>query len=297
MESAANRIIKLRIYRKSIIRPHYYADARAIPVYVDDKHIGDLNPGYLIVVGITPGTHKIEIKAPGFLMAPVTKVFTVDEITTDVYVAFRGRLGKYVEPMIFDVCQYNATELSRETERTTQITFRSEDLSLKGNIWYAVAIDDQPVGTIDGNHLSLVSAIAKGKHKISFESLHEVDYACIDVKADCDSLYVPINKGKILDVQSNSANSQVRNRQVKCVLSRKSQFKGCAGTTNIIIDGNIRVDLKNGGTKEVFISEGRHSLMVKANSISTRDFVVPENCNKVSIFIEDVDQVRSIVTE
>lgn len=30
MESGVNRIINLRIYRKSIIRPHYYADARYI---------------------------------------------------------------------------------------------------------------------------------------------------------------------------------------------------------------------------------------------------------------------------
>ena len=59
----------------------------------------------------------------------------------------------------------------------------------------------------------------------------------------------------------------------------------------------MRIDLNNGGTKEVYISEGRHSIMVKANSITTRDFVVPTNCNNVSIFIEDVDQIRSIVTE
>ncbi|WP_034450377.1 hypothetical protein [Butyrivibrio sp. AE2032] len=195
MGSTANRIINLRIYRKAIVRSHYYADARAITVYVDDQHIADLNPGYLVVVGITPGTHKMVIKAPGFLMAQVTKEFTVDANTTDVYVAFRGRLGKYVDPVIFDPYQYNAAELSRLTERTTKITIRSEDLSLKGNIWYSVAVDDQPIGTIDGNHLSLVSAIAKGKHKISFESVHEVDYACIDVKEGCDSLYA-FNNGK-----------------------------------------------------------------------------------------------------
>lgn len=235
MASGNNGIVNLRIYRKAIIRPHYYADARPIPVCVDDHHVGDLNPGYLVNVGITPGTHKMEIKAPGFLMAPVSKEFTVDVNTTDVYVAFRGRLGKYVDPVIFDVYQYNASELSRDTARTTPITFHSEDISLKGNIWYSVAIDDVPVGTMDGNHLSLDTAIPKGKHKISFESIHEVDYGCIDVREDCDSLYVPVNRGKIIDVQAHSAQSNASGRLVKCVMTRSSQIKGCAGTTNISI--------------------------------------------------------------
>ena len=294
----ANRIINLRIYRKSTIRSNYYTDARPIPVFVDDNHIGDLNPGYLVNVRITPGTHKIVIKAPGFLMAPATKEFTVDANATDVYVAFRGRMGKYIDPMIFDVYQYNAAELSREMARTMPVTFRCEDISLKANIWYSVAIDDVPIGTMDGNHPSLESALPKGKHKISFESLYEVDYGCIDVPADCDSLYVPVNSGKIIEVQPHYANAQgMSNRQVKCVFTRTSQFKGCAGTTNIIIDGNIRVDLHNGETKETYISEGSHSIMVKANSINTTSFVVPANCNKISILIEDVDKISSIVAE
>lgn len=297
MESGETRIINLRIYRKSIVKPNYYADARPIPVYVDDKHMGDMNPGYFIIVGITPGTHKIVIKAPGFLMAPVTQEFTVNENTTDVYVAFRGRMGKYIEPMIFDVCQYNANELSRETLRTTKITFSNEDITLKFNIWCAITIDDQPIGIMDGNHLRLESSIAKGKHKISFESLYRVGYECIDVKEDYGNLFVPIGECNIIDVQSLSSNRGGSNRQVKCVLSRTGEFRGCLGTTHITIDGNINVELKNGGTKEVFLPEGNHTIMVKANGVTTRNFVIPEKCNKVSIFIENVDKIRSIVTE
>ena len=80
MASGNNGIVNLRIYNKAIVRANYYAEIRATSVFVDDKHICDLLPGYYTNVGITPGKHKIVIKSPGFLMAPVTKEFTVDDI-------------------------------------------------------------------------------------------------------------------------------------------------------------------------------------------------------------------------
>ncbi len=297
MESGVTGIVNLRIYNKAIVRANYYAEIRATSVFVDDKHICDLLPGYYTNVGITPGKHKIVIKSPGFLMAPVTKEFTVDESTTDVYVAFRGRLGKYIQPMIFDEYQYNARELSRETERTTKITFSDERVALKINMWCTVTIDDQPIGITDGNHLRLETTIAKGKHKISFETYYEVGYACIDIKEDYGNLFVPIDECRIIDIQSLFYNQGDSNRQVKCILSRSSQFAGCACTTKITIDGTINVDLRNGGTKEVFISEGNHSIVARANGVYTSNFVVPENCKKVTIYIENMDKIRSIVVE
>lgn len=290
-------MIKLHIYRKKIIKPHYYADARAIPVFLDDKPIGDMNPGDNIITDIAPGPHKIVIKAPGFLMAPVTKEFTVDENSTDVHVAFRGRLGKYIEPMIFELIQYNAAELLSREENSTKITVCSEDMSLKMNIWYMVTVDDRMVGTMDGNSPSLVFNTSKGKHLVVFEALHEIGYAIVNVKDDCDSMYVLVNNCEVLDVRSHIPQASSSARQVKCVFTRSRQFKGCAGTTKIIIDGSVKVDLKNGETKETYLSEGNHSLLIKCNRIETKDFVVPENSNKVTFNIEDVDDIRSIVVE
>lgn len=98
-------MITLHIYRKKIIKDNYYANTKPIPVFVDGYYICDMKPGDYTAVYVIPGTHKIDMKVPGLLSSPLTKEFTVAENNTDVYVAFRGRMGKWIEPMIFEIAQ------------------------------------------------------------------------------------------------------------------------------------------------------------------------------------------------
>ena len=289
--------MKLHIYRKSIIKPNYYSSTKEIPLYVDDRYITDMKPGDTINLEITPGTHKIVIKAPGLLMAPVTSEFTADENSTDIYVAFRGRLGKYIDPKIFEIKQFKASDLMVSTTQRAKVTFISEDISLKCNIYCNITVDGQPVGHLDGYNPRLEFIAAKGKHFAFLESYYEAGYACIDVKDFSDSTIVMIDDCDILDIQPHFPKTVNSNSQVKCVFSRPSQFRGCAGTTKIVIDGELRLNLKNGETKEVLLSEGNHCLMLKANSIRVVDFVVPENSNKVIINLVDIDKIQSIVAE
>lgn len=288
---------RLHIYRKSIIKANYYTDTRAISVFLDDRLIGKMNPGNNMTIEVAPGPHKMVIRPGGLLRFPDTQEFTVDADSTDVYAAFRGRMARYIDPMIFQIYQHNCMEMSSETAKTTRIAFSSEDIYFKHFMWYAVTIDYQLVGHMDRNNKRLECTISKGKHPVAFESMFDVGYGCIDIKEDSDYVYVPVNTCRIVDIQSFSTRPTGQGRQVNCVFSRNSQFAGCAGKTEITLDGNVKFYLRNGETKVMTISEGKHALLVKANHIEKREFVVPENCNKVTIFIETLDKIRSIVME
>ena len=288
-------MITLHIYRKKIVKPNYYQDSRPMPVFVDDYHICDMKPGETTAVYITPGTHKIVVKVPVLISNTLTKEFTVEANTTDVYFAFRGRMGKYISPKIFEPAQYNMAEFSGVPGSTANVTVHSEDFALKSFIWYSVSVDDLPVGTIDGNHPEIAFSFPKGKHRVAFESLYDFGYSWLDIRED--NMYVLINDCKIINVQilhNNSANSS---RQIKCVLTRLSHVKGCAGSTKVMIDTDITFKLKNGETKAVFISGGRHTIVLKANKIEVRDFIVPDNCSEIDILIDNLDEIRSITAK
>ena len=288
-------MVTLHIYRKKTVRDNYYVNPKPIPVYVDDYHICDLKPGETTAVYVVPGPHKLEIKPPGFLEDPVTKEFTVDASYTDVYVAFRGRMGKYIRPWIFGVYQNNIAEFSGTSQEMGRVTFRWEDIDLKINVWYEISIDGQPIGIMDGKHPELAMNIPKGKHRVKFEELHEAEYESLDVTTD--NSYVLVSNCKILHVQRSWNNPMTSNRQIKCVFTRQSQFAGCAATTKILIDAVSLVTLKNGETKAVLISEGKHSLLIKCNKIEVREIVVPENCSELYIMIENVDNITSITAK
>ena len=96
---------RLHIYRKSIIKANYYTDTRAISVFLDDRLIGKMNPGNNMTIEVAPGPHKMVIRPGGLLRFPDTQEFTVDADSTDVYAAFRGRMARYIDPMIFQIYQ------------------------------------------------------------------------------------------------------------------------------------------------------------------------------------------------
>lgn len=294
MERNGN-MITLHIYRKSIVKSNYYTDSRPLPVQVDGYHICDMKPGDYTAVYITPGTHKIFIKIPGLLSDPVIKEFTVEENTTDIYVSFRGIMGKYIHAMMFEPARYNLAEFSSLPGNMARVTFRSEDIDLKSFIWYMVTIDDQAVGTMDGKHPELTVNVPKGKHRITFESLFEVGYTWLDVRED--NLYVPVNNCSIVGVLTPPNNPVNPGRQIKCVLTRLSQVRGCACSTKITLDTNINFNLKNGETKTMLISEGRHSLVLKANRVNIQEFIVPANCSEIDILIENIDNIKSITAK
>lgn len=177
-------MITLHVYRKRIVRGIYYADARPMGVFVDDYHICDMKPGDQFAVYVTPGPHKIVVKVPVLISNTLTKEITVDANTTDVYVAFRGRMGKYISPKLFEPVQYNAAIFSGAPGGIAKIAMHCEDMSLKSNIWYSVSIDDQPVGTMDGKNPEMAFTVPKGKHRVAFESYYGFGYACIDVNDD-----------------------------------------------------------------------------------------------------------------
>ena len=288
-------MIRLHIYRKNIVHSNYYSDARPMPVFVDGYHICDMKPADYTAVYVTPGTHKIVVKVPVLLSNTLTKEFTVEANTTDVYVAFRGRMGKYISSKIFEPAQYNLAEFSSAPGIMAKVTFRSEDMSLKHFIWYAVSIDDQTVGIMDGKHPELALNVPKGKHRVTFESLFEIGYTWLDIREDC--LYVPVNDCKIVSVLTPPDNPVNSNRQIKCVFTRESRVRGCACSTKITLDTNINISLRNGETKTVFISGGRHTLVLKANKINVREFIVPDNCSEIDILIDNMDDIISITAK
>ncbi len=154
-------MITLHLYRKNIVRDNYYADSRPMPVFVDDYHICDMKPADYTAVYVTPGTHKNVVKVPVLISNTLTKEITVDANTTDVYVAFAGRMGKYISPKIFEPALYNKVEFTGVPGAVSKVTFRSEDIALKHFIWYMVTIDDQAVGTMDGKNPELALNVPK----------------------------------------------------------------------------------------------------------------------------------------
>ena len=288
-------MITLHLYRKSITRNNYYVDSRPMGVFVDGYHVCDMKPADYMAVYITPGTHKIVIKVPVLISNTLTKEFTVDANTTDIYVAFAGRMGKYLSPKIFEPAQYNMAEFSSVPGNTTKVTIRCEDIALKHFIWYTVSIDDQGVGIMDGNNPEMVLNVPRGKHRVTFESLFDVGYSWLDVRDD--DLYVVVDDCKVIGVLTPPAKPANPNRQIKCVFTRPNQFRGCAASTKITLDTNINFKLKNGETKAVFISEGVHSLVLKANRINIQQFIVPANCNEIDILIDHLDEIKSITAK
>ena len=285
-------MITLHLYRKRIVKNNYYADFRPIAVFVDDYHICDMKPGEYTAVMVTPGTHKIVLKLPVLISNTLTKEFTVDANTTDVYVAFRGRMGKYISSKIFEIAQYNNADFLCVPGNMSKVVMHCEDIALKSFIWYSVSIDDQPVGTMDGKNPEMAFIVPKGRHRVAFESHFDFGYACIDVNED--SLYMLVNDCKIIGIQTPKINPVNPNRQIKCVLTRTSHFSGCACSTKIRIDTNIDLSLRNGETKAVFISEGRHTIMLKANKINIKEFIIPDNCSEIDILIDSLDEIKSI---
>ena len=73
--------------------------------------------------------------------------------------------------------------------------------------------------------------------------------------------------------------------------------KGCAASTKIRIDTNIDLSLKNGETKSVFITGGRHTIMLKANKVNVKDFIIPDNCSEIDILIDNLDDIKSITAK
>ena len=290
-----DNMIRLHIYRKKIIKDNYYANTTPVPVFVDDCHICDMKPADYTAVTVTPGTHKIVMKVPGLLSDPLTKEFTVDAGITDVYVAFRGRMGKYIDPVIFEIARYNIADFSCVPGNMTKVAMRCEDMALKSFIWCSVTIDGRMVGTMDGKHLDMVFTVPKGKHRVTFESLFEVGFACLDAREDF--MQVLVNECGIICVYAPQNNPVSSNRQIKCVFTRTGRIVGCAGTTRIRIDTDINVNLKNGETKAVFISEGRHLLVIRANKIQTRELIVPDNCSEIDILIDNMDDISSITAK
>ena len=288
-------MITLHIYRKRIVKPNYYANAKPISVYVDGYHICDMKPQDYTAVYVVPGTHKIVMKVPGVFEDPLTKEFTVYDSTTDVYLAFRGRMGKYIAPKIFEIAQYNLGEFSSTQGDMATVNMRCEDIALKSYIWYTVTVDDYAAGVMDGKHPEMAFNAARGKHRVMFESLFDLAYASLEVKDD--SSLVIVQDCNIVSVSPLMNNSASSIRPVKCVFTRTSKFSGCAGTTRITIDNDINLSLKNGETKDVFISEGRHTLMVKANKVTVREFIVPDNCSEINILIDNLDEICSITAK
>ena len=288
-------MITLHLYRKRIVKGNYYADARPMGVFVDDYHICDMKPGDQFAVYVTPGPHKIVVKVPVLISNTLTKEITVDANTTDVYVAFRGRMGKYISPKIFEPVQYNAAIFSRVQSGIAKIAMHCEDIALKSFIWYAVSVDDQPVGTMDGKNPEMAFNIPKGRHRVAFESYFDFGYACIDVNEDF--MYMLLDDCRIVCVQTPQLNPVGSGRQIKCVLTRTSMFRGCAAPTKIRIDTNIDLSLKNGETKSVFISEGKHTIMLKINKIIVREFIIPDNCSEIDILIDNLDEIKSITAK
>lgn len=288
-------MITLHIYRKRIVKPNYYANAKPISVYVDGYHICDMKPQDYTAVYVVPGTHKIVMKVPGVFEDPLTKEFSVYDSTTDVYLAFRGRMGKYIAPKIFEIAQYDLGEFSSTQGDMATVNMRCEDIALKSYIWYTVTVDDYAAGVMDGKHPEMAFNAARGKHRVMFESLFDLAYASLDVKDD--SSLVIVQDSNIISVTSLKYNSASLDRPVKCVFTRTSKFRGCAGTTRITIDTDINLSLNNGGTSAVFISEGRHTLMVKANKVNVREFIVPANCSEIDILIDNMDDIVSITAK
>ncbi len=288
-------MITLHLYRKNIIHDNYYVDRRPMGVFVDGYHICDMKPSDYTAVYVTPGAHKIVVKVPVLISNTLTKEFTADANTTDVYVAFAGRMGKYISPKIFEPAQYNMAEFSSMPGNTTKVTFRCEDIALKHFIWYTVNIDDRAVGIMDGKNPELVLNVPRGKHRITFESLFDVGYSWLDVRDD--DLYVVVNDCKAVCVLTPPAKPANPGRQVKCVFTRPSQFSGCAGSTKVTLDTNIYFKLKNGESKTMYISEGIHSLVLKANRINVQQFIVPANCSEIDILLENLEDIKSITAK
>lgn len=288
-------MITLHIYRKRIVKPNYYADPSPATVYVDDYKICDMKPGDQTAVYVTPGTHKITIRLPLISVHTLTQEFTADANTTDVYVAFRGKMGKYIYPQMFNPVQYNLADFTRAPGGMAKITMHCEDIALKSYIWYGVSIDDQPVGTMDGKNPEMAFNVPKGRHRVAFESYFEFAYACVDVNED--NMYMIVNDCRIVGVHIPQINPVNPGRQIKCVLTRTSLVRGCACATKIRIDSNIDINLRNGQTKSVFITEGRHMIMLKANKITVRDFIIPDNCSEIDILIDNLDEISSITAK
>ena len=291
----AGNMTTLHIYRKSIIKDNYYTDKRPMPVFVDDYHVCDMKPGDYTAVSVTPVPHKIVVKVPVLVSNTLTKEITVDGSSTDVYFAFRGRMGKYISPKIFEPAQYNMAEFSGVPGTMAKVALRSEDMALKPFIWYTVTINGHPAGTMDGDHLEFAFTIPKGKHRVAFESQFEIGYAVLDIRED--STYVLVNDCKIIYVLTPPVNPANPARQIKCVFTRKSRVEGCACSTKITIDTVQTLKLKNGETKAVFISEGRHVLVLRANKIEAREFTVPDNCSEIDILIDNMDDIVSITAK
>ena len=290
-----NNMTTLHLYRKRIVKGNYYTDSRPMGVFVDDYHICDMKPGEYAAVYVTPGPHKVVVKAPVLISNTFTKEFTVDANTTDVYVAFRGRMGKYISPKMFEPALYNAADFSGAPGGMAKVVMHCEDIALKSNIWYGVSIDDQPVGTMDGKNPEMAFNVPKGKHRVAFESYFNYGYACIDVTEDF--MYMLVDNCKIIGIQVPQSNPVNSNRQIKCVLTRTSLVRGCAASTKIRIDTNIDMSLRNGETKSVFIPEGRHTIVLKANKITVRDFIIPDNCSEIDILIDNLDEIKSITAK
>lgn len=288
-------MITLHLYRKRIVKGNYYADARPMGVFVDDYHICDMKPGDYFAVYITPGTHKIVVKIPVLILNTMTKEITVDANTTDVYVAFRGLLGKYIYSKMFEPVQYNSAIFSGAPGGMAKVVMHCEDIALKSFIWYSVSVDDQPVGTMDGKNPEMAFTVPKGKHRVAFESYFDFGYACIDVNDDFT--YMLVDDCKIVGVHIPQNDPASASKQVKCVLTRTSMVKGCAASTKIRIDTNIDLSLKNGETKSVFITGGRHTIMLKANKVNVKDFIIPDNCSEIDILIDNLDDIKSITAK
>ncbi len=108
---------------------------------------------------------------------------------------------------------------------------------------------------------------------------------------------MPVNDCRIVSVLTPPNNTVNPGRQIKCVFTRISQVRGCAASTKITLDTNNTFSLKNGETKAVFISEGSHSLMLKANKINVQQFIVPDNCSEIDILIDNMDDIKSITAK
>ena len=50
-------------------------------------------------------------------------------------------------------------------------------------------------------------------------------------------------------------------------------------------------------TISVFISEGRHTIMLKANKVNVKDFIIPDNCSEIDILIDNLDDIKSITAK
>jgi len=286
--------IKIHLYLKDIINA-YGTMKKQKKIYIDKTFITNINLGETkeVELELQPGKHQLIIEDSKLIANKTKKEFELNEESTEIYIGMQylGYKSKTIKVVTLE--QYNNEEY-KAGEKTVKLTIHRmtspTQTHQKDN--YSVTIDGlEKIGKYDTD---IEINVSTGKHKIKYETPIAIKYSSVDIPEDCENFHITFET-QFEYINILNANSyEKKEKNIECIISRKKMFAGSALKTQIEIDNDIKLDVKNGETKNIKVSTGKHTLIIKGTITKTKEFEVPENCNIVCIYIEGLNNITSI---